>query len=251
MVLEINRKIFIFKTKEVLFSEFPYEIDDYHSVFFRSCKNKVDLPGFEREDFTTLVIDLSSELDKIWENMQKKSCRYEIKRAIREGIQIRLNKDYEEFYEINRLFRKNKKLPGLTDLDLEFMKRFGTLFTAELNSEIICGQLYLEDTNNIIWLIGASKRLEVSKEKAILIGCGNRLMIWEAIQYAKNKGIKEFDMGGYYTRSEKDEQKEKINIFKKSFGGRLITNYNYRKDYSIIFKLAKKINSLIINREGK
>lgn len=239
MTLEIDSKRYIFKTKITWFSDYPQDVEGCHSVIFRACKNKVDVEGFEREQFTTLVIDLTQDLDAIWGNMSKKSCRYEIKRAMREGIQIRLSQAYEQFYEMNRSFRRQKGLSGLTSL--EFMRRYGTLFTAEYGGEIIGGQLYLEDKDNIRWLVGASKRLEVDKEEAILIGCGNRLMIWEAIKYAKGKGIKEFDMGGYYSGEAKDEQKERINIFKQSFGGKLTTHYIYQKDYSMIYKFARKL----------
>lgn len=123
---------------------------------------------------------------------------------------------------------------------VDFMKKYGTLFVAEFDGEIIAGQLYLEDENYIRWLVGASKRLEVDSNKAILISCTNRLIIWEAIKYAKEKGIKEFDFGGYYTGKEKDKQKEKINVFKKSFGGELTIQYTYKKYYSKIYQIIKQ-----------
>ena len=193
-MLEIEGKIHIFKTKEIWFSDYPFDIKGYDSVTFRACKNKVDLNGFTREEFTTLVIDLTQDLDVIWKNMNKSSCRYAINRAKKDGIKIKLNQNYEEFCEINRSFRENKGLPVGSEKN-EFMNKYGTLFVAEFDGEILCGQFYLEDENNIRWLIGASKRLEVGKEKATLIGNANRLVIWQAIQYAKEKGINEFDMG--------------------------------------------------------
>jgi lipid II:glycine glycyltransferase (peptidoglycan interpeptide bridge formation enzyme) len=244
MPLEIDKRKFIFKIKEIWFADYPYDVQNYSSVKFLECKNKINREGFFCEEFTTLIIDLTQSLEDIWKNMDPKSCRYEINRAIKEGIKIWINKNYEEFYKINASFRKVK---GLSDnlLDVDFMKKYCTLFTSELNGEIVAGQLYLEDKNNIRWLIGASKRLEVDSKKARLIGCANRLMIWEAIKYAKEKGIKEFDLGGYYTGKIKDEQKEKINLFKKSFGGKLVTYYHYYKDYSIILKFIKKCKKYI------
>jgi lipid II:glycine glycyltransferase (peptidoglycan interpeptide bridge formation enzyme) len=83
--------------------------------------------------------------------------------------------------------------------------------------------------------------LNVDKEKARLISNANKLTVWNAIKYAKEKGIKEFDMGGYYTGEKKDIQKENINIFKKSFGGKSATHYICKKDYSKLFKFTKKI----------
>lgn len=239
-MLEIERKKFIFKTKEIWFSDRPFDVEGYDSVTFRACKNKVDIKGFECEDFITFVIDITQDLDTIWKNMSKSSCRYGVNRANRDGVRIKMNQNYNEFYEINQLFRDNKGLP-LDSLTIEFMKKYGTLFVAEFDGEILVGQFYLEDESNIRWLIGASKRLEVDKEKAILIGNANRLTTWQAIQYAKEKGVREFDFGGYRSGGRGKEILDAPNLYKKSFGGIVVVKYNYQKDYSKIYKLAKKI----------
>lgn len=240
-MLEISRNRYIFNTKEIWFSDYPYNIKNCHAVMFRGCKNNIDIDGFKKEPFDTLVIDLRQDLETIWRNMSKSSCRYSINRAKREGIKIFINSNHAEFYKINESFTKDKHLRRRV-LDVDFMKKNGTLFVSEFNGEMLGGQLYLEDKNNIRWLIGASKRLSESKIMATLIGNANRYMIWEAIQYAKRKGILEFDMGGYYTGSTRDEQKEKINSFKKSFGGVLETHYIYKQEYSGIYKCLKKIS---------
>ncbi len=109
-----------------------------------------------------------------------------------------------------------------------------------LEGTILGGQLYLNDNNHMRLLLGASERFEVTDNMQSLIGAANRLKIWEAMQYAKDVGINEFDMGGYYTGKKADPQKEGINVFKKSFGGDIVTYYIYEKDYSIAYTLAKK-----------
>lgn len=187
-----------------------------------------------------MVIDLTQDLDSIWNNMSGSDCRRSIRNAEEIGIKIKLNQNYKEFFEINQLFRKEKGLDAYSE-SIEFMNKYGTLFLAEYNGEILLGHLYLEDKNNIRWLISASKRLDVDKEKARIIGNANKFTIWNAIKYAKDKGIKEFDFGGYYTGEKKDIQKENINKFKKNFGGKLVTYYIYEKDYSKLFTLTKKI----------
>ena len=70
-MLEIEKKKFFFKTKEIWFCEYPFNVKEYHSVIFRGCKNKTVLKGFVCEEFTTLVIDLTQDLDVIWKNMSK------------------------------------------------------------------------------------------------------------------------------------------------------------------------------------
>ncbi|NUO09314.1 MAG: GNAT family N-acetyltransferase [Candidatus Brocadia sp.] len=237
-MLEIDKKKFIFKTKEIWFSDYPFDIKKYHGVIFRECKNKAALKGFTCEKFTTLVIDLTQDLNAIWNSMTK-SCRYCINKAVRDGVKIKRNEDYEAFYEINKTLKKRKGAP-VALVDMNFMKRYGTLFTAYINGKIVGGHFCLEDENNIRGLIGATKRLEVSKEEASLIGNANRLLEWESIKYAKEKGIKEYDMGGFYTGKEKDEQKERINMYKKGFGGNIVTHYIYQKSYSKIYEVTKK-----------
>lgn len=238
-MLEIEREKYIFRIKEIWFSDYPFDVRGFVSVFFIDCKNEVNTPGFIREKSDTLIIDLTQDLDTIFKNMNK-ACRYDIRRSEKEGFNIKMNQNYGEFYNLNQSFRKSKKAP-LDFTEIEFMKKYGTLFIAELNGEILVGNFYLEDEKNIRYRIGASKRLEVNNEKAALIGRASKLMQWEAIKYAKAKGIKEFDFGGYYTGAIGDKQREGINIFKKSFGGKLVTHYIYRKDYSRIYKFIKGI----------
>ena len=244
-MLEINRKIYMFNSKEIWFADYPFDVEGYDSATFMECKNKVDRAGFTRREHTTLVIDLTQNLDTIWRNMGKKSCRYEINRAKREEVIVKINQDSNEFYQMDRSFRAKKGLGTGSLYHPEFMRKYGTLFTAEVTGETIAGQFYLEDENNIRWLVGASKRLEVDRDKAIVIGCANRLIIWEAIKYAKEKGIKEFDFGGYYTGGDTNDPRYSINIFKQSFGGELTTLYNYDKVYSRAYKWASSLYRLI------
>lgn len=242
-MLKIENKRYIFKTKQIWFCDSPVDVKNCSSVDFRACKNDINVNGFDKQQFTTLVIDLTQDLDTIWKNISKSTCRL-INRAKKDGVNIHINKNYEEFYKLNGQFRTNKGIMS-SSIDIDFMKKYGTLFTSEFEGEILSGSLYLEDEDNIRGLIGASKRLEGDKQKARLIGDANRLIKWETIKYAKNKGIKEYDMGGYYTGSIKDEQKERINNFKKGFGGELVTHYIYQKDYSKKFSLAKHVYQLI------
>lgn len=242
-MLEIERKRYVFKTKEIWFSDYPYDVDGYHSVIFRACKNEIEMNGFNHEDFNTLVIDLTQDIKTIWQAMSKSSCRYPINKAINQGVKIVIDREYESFRDLNRSFRLIKGI-GKLDLDTELMRKYGTLIVAKMDDELLAGQFYLKDEYNIRWLVGASKRLEAGREKATLIGNANRLIIWEAIKFAIEHGLKEYDFGGYYTEKVRDEQKDRISFFKKSFGGKLITHYIYRKDYSRIYKQIKNIYQL-------
>ena len=89
--------------------------------------------------------------------------------------------------------------------------------------------------------------MEVDKEKAKLIGYANRLIHWEAIKYAKEKGIKEYDLGGIFSDEEVEKDKVKMGIrsFKLSFGGESVTRYQYQKIYSKGFKILYRLYTFL------
>jgi lipid II:glycine glycyltransferase (peptidoglycan interpeptide bridge formation enzyme) len=251
-MLITDRKILTFHIKEVHFSDYPHDIEGCDFLNFHSCKNKVNPNGFNCQKELTSVIDLTQDLDKIWQDMDKKSARYRINRAQREGIKIRINKDYDQFYQIYRSFIQKSGIKSLFDVfgvgstSLETMKKYGTLFVAEYDGEILVGTIYLIDNSNMKAWIGASKRLEVDRAKASIISNADRLIDWEAIKYAKEKGIKEFDLGGLWSKEEveKDESKKGINSYKLSYGGKIVTCYSYQKIYSKVYALAYNLFNL-------
>ena len=121
-----------------------------------------------------------------------------------------------------------------------------SLFVAEYNDEMLIGTLCLEDGSHIKSWISGSKRFEIDSSKKKLISCCDRLIDWEIIKYAKDKDIKEFDMGGIWSEEEaaKDIEKAGINNFKLAYGGKVISYNSYQKYYSKIFCLIGYIYGL-------
>jgi len=235
----IERNKYPFKAKEIWFSDYPYEVKGVHCVMFCDCKQKADLKGFRRQQMSTLTIDLQREVELILSEISK-SSRKAIKHAQRAGVVIERNRHYEEFFAINKEFRRDKGTE-VTIANVPFLQKNGTLFVARYQGEVLCGRFFLEDESIIRSALGVSKRLQADKEKARLIANANRLMLWEAILYAKAKGLKEFDLGGVYKGEENDEQKERINVFKESFGGQRADRYYYEKYYSPLYRISKQI----------
>ncbi|OGW40849.1 MAG: hypothetical protein A2Y97_13870 [Nitrospirae bacterium RBG_13_39_12] len=247
-MIELDRRRFIFKIKEIWFSDYPYDIKGHDIVRFHACKNEVNMDGFECIESPTLLIDLTQDLDTIFKNMNK-TCRNLINRAMREGILVTLSQNYEEFYKMFDRFRNKKVLSGMIE-KFEIIKKYGTLFVGEFEKEMIAGGLFLEDQQAIRYWYSASKRLETDKNKQNLIGNANRLILWEAMKYAKEKGIKEFDLGGYYKGEDKNDPRYTINIFKQGFGGKLVTYYTYEKDYSRLHHFIRNLYGLKLVRMG-
>jgi hypothetical protein len=240
-MLEIESKRYGFKTKTIWFSDSPFDVRGYDAVTFHACTENVDLKGFTKREFTTLMIDLTRDLDAIWRNMSRTSCRERIKKAVKEGVKVRIDEGYEDFAEIHQRLRMAKGLP-VHEMNTDFLKKYGTLFVSVIDGEIMGGQFFLRDDRHMRWLFNASRRLESGDAQASVIGAANRLLAWNAIQHGKNAGIETFDLGGYYTGEEPDPQMEGVNYFKSRFGGEIVTLYIYEKDYSPICTLTKRGN---------
>ncbi len=236
-MIVVDNKRFGFHTRTIWFSEKPYDVDDVDGIAFLSCKNKYDMPGFSREERSTIVIDLKQGLDSILKNMDP-SCRKDIKKAEKEGFVIQTNKNYETFLELHDRLRKSKGLPP-NQLSIDFMKKYGTLFTFEHQEGLVGGCFVLVDNLDMLAMIAATRRLEVPEAVRPFIASGNRLMNWEIIKFGSERGVETFDQGGFYTGPEPDPQKEKINTFKKRFGGTVQADYMYFKDYSSGIKIAR------------
>ena len=235
-MIEIENKKFLFKVKEIWFSDRLYDDNDGHSqIAFRRCGPQVDNSGFNCKEEVTSVIDLTKDLTDIWSNMKKDSCRNSIRRAEKAGIVIDRNQGFDEFYSIYKEHVRSKKYLRFAE-DESILSNCGTLFTAVYDGEILGGHLYIEDKDHILYYRGATKTAN-DKQLNTLKGNASRLIHWEAIKYAKEKGIKEFDMGGLYTDS--------INAMKESFGGKRVTYYAYWKDYNILFKMAVSTGQLL------
>ncbi|MCJ7571144.1 MAG: GNAT family N-acetyltransferase [Candidatus Thermoplasmatota archaeon] len=253
-MLVIDKKIFMFNIKEVHFSKNPFDIEGCDFLIFPYCKNKVEAKGFVRYEKLTSIIDLTQDLDTIWQKFHHNTKRG-IKQANEQGVKISINYGYEQFYKIYKKFLIKKDFNSIFKIfrtgiiTLNKIKN-RTLFVAEYNGEILGGRRVLEDDSTLELWIGASKRLEDEKEKSKLIGSANRLMLWEAIKYAKERGIKEFDFGGLFPedKAENDPIKKGINSFKLSFGGDIVHGYTYEKSYSKALKVAYYLYNLKIER---
>lgn len=239
-MLETCSDVFPFKYRMVWFSDGLYDLDGCDSAIFRLCRNCMDKDGFRLTDeFHTLTIDLTQDLDSIWRGMSKTNCRKPISHAIEGGVKVKKNENYEEFFKLYQELRKTKGFSS-NNIGIDYMKKYGTLFTAEYEGEMLGGMFYIEDDSTILEIVTASKRFDGDKEKRNFVGGANKLLIWEAIQYAKARGIKEYDQGGCYTGDVPDEQMARINNYKLSFGGRPAVKYNYRKDYSPVLSILKR-----------
>ena len=243
-MLVLEHSQLLFKIKRVYFSDGPCEVDDCDAVHFLYCRREAEAQGYDRRARLTAITDLNQDLESIWRQLDR-NCRKEIRQAERLAMKPTVNQHYDEFCKINRDLAKRKGFGsafGFAAPDANAIREHGTLFTVEWGNEVLGGHVYLEDSGHILAWLSASKRLESDTPKANLIGRANRLLHWEAIKYAKQKGIGEFNWGGLWPLEESDRQKQNLNRYKLSFGGKVVTTYSYEKACSKRYAYAQYLS---------
>jgi len=254
-MLAIQRRVLWFTTKEIYFSDAPVDIDGCSHVEFHYCTKDESYEGFHQTVEYSLEIDLSDTEETLFSQM-KKNTRNHIRGAKNQGVIITQSNDFIPFYTMYTTLFKQK---GLTSLGNRFgigkliprsvLERYGTLFYAHYNGDIIVGDIYLEGTDSVFSWAGASPRLHVDKTLQKVISRAERLCVWHAMQYYKSHGKRLFDLGGMWPEQEakNSPMKKGINSYKKGFGGTIVKRYAYQKTYSPLYRLFSNTHTRLIS----
>lgn len=234
---------FPFKKQWFYFSD-PFDVPQVGAVDFFSY-NRVDVPGFSQKTGLTTVIKLDKPLEEIKSLFRKKFILEQIVKGEKVGIEVSRNGKISEFCYLYRLFRKDK---GLSVDQCSVVAREGIIFSAYHKNKLIAGGLFISDGKYLrAWAL-ASCRLgvgNIGRDREI-IGWANRLVIWEAIRYAKAESFYWVDLGGINPQSEKQGE-QSLAEFKEAFGGERIETFFYHKTYSPTLRLLGKIKRKLSN----
>lgn len=162
----------------------------------------------------TMVLDIEDSKEKMWDNMQSRS-RNMVRKAVKSGVIVRrcdgTHEEVNKFYEMMiSVFKKSLGIPPhpkeyYMACAKELVSTGKMLFlSAEVDGKMIAAGLFPFDKSEIHYMSGASN-FEYKKYAA------NNLIQWEVIQFAVEKGIKKYDLGGVGLSS--------IDKFKESVGG--------------------------------
>ncbi len=221
-----------------------------HLSIFHGMKSD-DIPidfsnSFKITPQSTLITDLSLTQDELWSKI-KKNTRYEIRRAEKEGIEIKyyLGKEtprdillsFEKVY--NQMYKsKGKKTTFNKKIVEQYMKNEMIAFSIALyESEPLVFHSYIYDEDHTRFFYSCSPFRD-EPEMANLIGRMNRLLHWNDFLWFKNMGVTEYDWGGINS----DTNPDNIAKFKMSFGGVSTEKFNYSIGDSILGKLICIIN---------
>jgi hypothetical protein len=241
-MLTTERKFGIFNIVKIYFADEPLIITlpDWDVVTYHTYKDWGEVNGFERRKFLTTTIDISQSTDIIWNKIHRQHKRH-IRRSEKNGIEVILSNNFEEFHQLYKKFLTQKNYLGLFGLDIlssKFMKKYGKLFIAEKNGETLCGNLYFHDENTALVASSAYQIRENNiddKRASIDTNCA---IHWEAMQYFKNLDIINYDLGDLGCDEKKlNHQISGGDYFKLCLGGEITSEYEYRKFHSRFNKL--------------
>jgi len=241
-VVEVETRRFPFKKKNFWFADKPFDVTGCDAVFFYATPSNDEVEGFDCAPSPTFIIDLSEEPEALKKAMSK-TCRYEVNRALREGLVVEKNQDHAAFFDLYRKFVDAKDFDGDVENYKDFVSK-GNLYTCYYENQLLGGFVSIEDETRARWLLSGSQRLTTTDKKLSKIsGLANRLFVWEAMRDAQERGKLWFDLGGYYDGDDKAHPGFGIAHFKRGFGGRAEMLYKYSKYYSLAFRLMKRLKS--------
>jgi len=228
----------IFKKWWIWFVD-PLDIDGVDMVNFFSY-NKVEASGFKRKEGLTSIIDLTKSKEDLWEGVRKSFIRKQIEKGKRIGVIVKRDTNFKSFTKVYRLFRKGKHIPRDS---IKAFKENGTLLSAYFKGKYIAGGVFVENRDNIrAWSLASVRLNGLDGKTREIVGYANRIIIWEAMMHAKEKGIKKFDLGGINPESSKKEE-QTLAEFKEAYGGERVKAYYYHKIYSPTLKWWINIRS--------
>jgi len=221
--------------------ETPHDVPGADMVNFFTYSDG-NYEGFTRTQTLTSVIALSATLDEIWSKTRKKFIQRQIEQGRSRGVTVAQSSDFTSFYPLFKDFRSSKKLPRIS---YKVLSQNGTLFLARFAGEVIAGGIFITDGTHVRAWVLASRRLDgMDGRMRDIIGDANRMVIWEAISWAKQNGYAVFDMGGIDPDS-KDSGQRSLAEFKEAFGGERKSAFYYHKVYSAPLKVWMRLRKLI------
>jgi lipid II:glycine glycyltransferase (peptidoglycan interpeptide bridge formation enzyme) len=157
------------------------------------------------------------------------------------GTTVSTSNNFEEFQRIYKKFLRQKNYAdpfGINIPSSTLMQKYGTLLIAENQGKILAGNVYFHDEENALLIHGAYQIFGDTIDDNKLSVDASCYLQWEAMKYFKNQGVINFDLGGL----DSDEiqihhHMPGLNYYKLSFGGDVISQYEYRKINSRFNKL--------------
>lgn len=198
--------------------------------------------GFECRRDVTPILDLRTDKETLWKILKPKSCRYEIRKALKNNVTVKDTDDpavVDRYYnQLVMVFAKQGLIPtyplNTVKALFESLRKREMLFCleAKYKDRTIATGIFPHDNESIYYWGGAS-------DPAYRGISPNELIQWTLIKMALEKGIKKYDMYGG------------DNPFKLKFGCELKEVLYWFKSFNKLAKFSRKIYEYRFNTRQK
>ncbi|MGZ3853459.1 MAG: lipid II:glycine glycyltransferase FemX [Flavisolibacter sp.] len=209
------------------------EIKTLRTTLLIDNKNFADQCYFKHN-----YLELSEGPEALWKNFNYKAVRYEINKAQKHKLVIRVASSENDFLSFYKLYTLTRKRLGLPSQPYLFFKTIWdtfspagnvTILLAELEKNIIAAHLLLQFNGRVS---AEAVGWDISYSKA----SPNHFLFWEGIKLACEKGFRVYDFG----RTSLNNQP--LLDFKKRWGTQIIDLHSFY--YPI------KSHRRVVNREA-
>lgn len=198
----------------------PRFIEEFENAFLQYCQSEKIIAEFIRfhpliknetifkkniqilHNRKTVWIDLTQNIDSIWMNHISTQNRNTIRKCIKNNLVVTISENYDEFMDIyNETMRKvGADSFYLFDEDYYNLmkgKPNYILFNVNESGSIIAAAIFMGYGDYFHYHLSGSRKEALNQSP-------NNLLLWEAINYAKNHNYKKMHLGGGLTDSTED-----------------------------------------------
>lgn len=193
----------------------PMEDSDTNLTFTRSL-GMIPAAIHEVDAERCCVLDITPDEDILLAGMRK-STRYEIKRAIKEGVIVEKSEDPKILQSFVDLYKQTATRQEFVphkgireEFDVFAREHRALLFTGNHDGQMTAGAIVLFLGNQAIYHHGASIPTKLPVNYAIQ---------WEAIREAKRRGMRLYNFWGIAPAEKENHPWRGITLFKTGFGG--------------------------------
>ncbi len=175
------------------------------------------------------VLDLSQSEVALLSGMRK-TTRYEIRRAVKEGVEVFTTENPAHLKDFFALYEQTSARHGFVphngiqeEFEIFAKKHQAILYLGKVQGKTLAVAIILYYGHQAIYHHGASIPSKIPASSAIQ---------WEAIQEAKKRGMKVYNFWGIAPENSTKHPWRGITLFKKGFGGSEI-NYIHAQDLPV------------------
>jgi hypothetical protein len=237
-MLEIQVRRGPLSYRQKWFCSAPVVSDALSAVHYLQAKSCKPIPGFVRESYHTLLVDLSRDEQALWQGL-KKHTRYQIGRAKRGGVSFVVEDDPTEFVTIYNACTQHTGLAKLSMSAVTCYAPFAHFLKAmhEDRALVVHATIVDRESGRARILQAASLyRSALTGREERFFSEAARLLYWEQMLYFRERGIHYLDIGGYTPATDNPKMRG-INYFKDSFGGQLVEETNYMSYPVFLYRL--------------